>query len=374
MRVTILAIPPVLPLIHDELHLSEAQVGFLIGLPLIMFAAAAIPGSLLIARLGANLTLLAGMIITAAAAAGRAGAPDVWLLYAATMLMGFGIAIMQPALPSLVREWMPHRIGFGTAVGTNGMLVGVTLAPALTIPVVLPLVGRSWRLDVLIWALPVVLTAVLFVLLTPSGHWRMRPRRISGGRWWPDWKSPATWLLGLTFASNNSIYFGTNAFLPDYLTGLGRADLIGAALGWLNGAQLIASFVLILFAEHAHRRAWPYLVFGPMTLLALLGVLFLPGGWVVAAAALVGFCTSITFVVTLALPPVLAAAHDVHRVSAGMFTISYTFAVIIPTLSGALWDLTGRPWSAFVPLCICAVTLASLGTVLSLHAPQHDSA
>lgn len=373
MRVTILAIPPLLPLIHDELHLSETQVGLLIGLPLIMFAAAAIPGSLLISRLGASLTLVLGMALTAAGAAGRAGAPDVWLLYAATMLMGFGIAIMQPALPSLVREWMPDRIGFGTAVGTNGVLVGVTLAPTLTIPVILPLVGHSWRLGLLIWALPVVVTAILFVMLTPPSHWRSGSRRAIGARWWPDWRSPVTWLLGLTFGSNNSIYFATNAFLPDYLTGLGRADLIGPALGWLNSAQLIASFVLILFAEQAHRRTWPYLIFGPMTLLALLGVLFMPGAWMVAAAGLVGFCTSITFVVTMALPPVLAAAHDVHRISAGMFTVSYTCAVIIPTLSGALWDLTGRPWAAFVPLCICAVMLACFGTVLSLQAPHPDS-
>jgi len=32
-RLTILAIPPVLPLIRDELHMMEAQVGFLVGLP-----------------------------------------------------------------------------------------------------------------------------------------------------------------------------------------------------------------------------------------------------------------------------------------------------------------------------------------------------
>jgi hypothetical protein len=53
----------------------------------------------------------------------------------------------------------------------------------------------------------------------------------------------------------------------------------------------------------------------------------------------------------------------VPRTAAGMFTISYTCAIIIPTICGALWDLTGKPWTAFVPLCLCAVALAVLDTI-----------
>ena len=53
-----------------------------------------------------------------------------------------------------------------------------------------------------------------------------------------------------------------------------------------------------------------------------------------------------------------------------MFTISYTCAIIIPTICGALWDLTGRPWTAFVPLCLCAVALTVLGGVVARYPPQ----
>ena len=56
-RAPILAVPPVIPLIHGDLDLSEAQVGFLMGLPSAMFALAAVPGSLLVARLGVVATL-----------------------------------------------------------------------------------------------------------------------------------------------------------------------------------------------------------------------------------------------------------------------------------------------------------------------------
>ena len=53
LRMTILAVPPVIPQIHDDLHMTETQVGLLMSLPMVMFALAGIPGSLLIARSGA---------------------------------------------------------------------------------------------------------------------------------------------------------------------------------------------------------------------------------------------------------------------------------------------------------------------------------
>src|SRR3954471_7038635 len=82
MRLPLLAVPPVIPLIHDDLRMSETQVGALIGLPLIMFAVAAVPGSLLIARLGVMRVAAGGLLVTALAAAARSAAFDVWTLYA----------------------------------------------------------------------------------------------------------------------------------------------------------------------------------------------------------------------------------------------------------------------------------------------------
>jgi MFS transporter, CP family, cyanate transporter len=45
-----------------------------------------------------------------------------------------------------------------------------------------------------------------------------------------------------------------------------------------------------------------------------------------------------------------------------MFTISYAVAVIIPVISGLVWDVSGAPFSAFVPISLC-------GGLLMLLAP-----
>jgi CP family cyanate transporter-like MFS transporter len=281
--------------------------------------------------------------------------------------MGFGVAIMQPALPALLREWLPRRVALGAAVSTNGLLTAVMLAPAITIPLVLPLVGQSWRLDLVAWSAPVLVAVLLFAVLAPRGAQASPHDAISGRLWWPDWKSPLIWLLGLAFGCNNAAYFGANAFLPDYLAHQGRADLIGPALGCLNGAQFVASFVMLAAAERLQRRALPFLVFGPLVLAGFFGIVFSSGGWIVVWATAVGFGTAITFTVMLALPPLLSRPGDVHRTAAGMFTISYACAATVPTVSGALWDLSGVPWLAFVPPGICAVGLTVLGYALSRH-------
>ena len=52
----------------------------------------------------------------------------------------------------------------------------------------------------------------------------------------------------------------------------------------------------------------------------------------------------------------------------GMFAISYTIAVIIPVLCGAFWDLTGLPWTLFLPVGVCAITLTALGFLLTMRA------
>jgi CP family cyanate transporter-like MFS transporter len=385
MRMTILAMPPVIPQVHDELHMSETQVGLLIGLPLALFAIAAVPGSLLIARIGTGLAVIIGMVIAALASGARAAAVDAATLYAASIATGFGVAIMQPAMPTLVRTWLPSHIAYGTIAYTSGMLMGSMFSTVLTIPVVLPLLGGSWRLDLLAWSALSLAIAPAFYLLSPKDPLPTLPRmrgRVGrgqavnsavGGRWWPDWKNPVVWLLGLTFGSNNSAFFSTNAFLGDFLAANGKPELLGPALGWLNGAQILTPIILLLTAERMQRQAWPFLIFGPLLLLSFLGLMFIPSTlWIIITSAMIGFTTAITLIATLALPPLLSAPADVPRTAAGMFTISYSIAIIIPTISGALWDATGVPWTAFVPLCVCAVVLTVLGTVVARYKPAFE--
>jgi CP family cyanate transporter-like MFS transporter len=366
LRFTILAVPPVIARIQADLHLSGTQIGVLNGLPVILFAAAALPGSLLIARFGALSTLIAGLVIAGVASGLRGAVLDLGALYAATVLMGAGIAIMQPALPSLVRQWLPQRIGFGTALFTNGLLVGETFPVALTLPVVLPLVGDSWRIGLVVWGIPLLVIAALLIAFAPRGE---SISAAAPAKWWPDWNNSLIWRIGFAFSSVNSVYFCTNAFLPGHLAAAGRADLTGAALTALNFSQIPASFALLAVAGRLERRVWPFVVSGLLLLACLAGVAFTASMWTIVFAAALGLVGAGLLTLGLTLPALLGAPADVGRMSAAMFAISYTIAVVTSVASGAAWDLTGSPQFAFVPIAVSALSVIVLTPTIRFHRP-----
>src|SRR5262245_677913 len=364
LRLTILAVPPVIPLIHNDLHLSETQVGILTGLPMVLFAGAAIAGSLMIARLGALMALVVGLLLCALGSMLRGVGPHIAMLYFGTVVTAFGVAIMQPSLPSLVRAWLPRRVAFATAVFTNGLLVGEILPAALTIPLVLPAFQQSWQWAFVVWAVPVIGIAAIILAIAPRTP--SAAASAVGQRWMPDFRNPMMWRIGLLLGGVNATYFALNGFLPDYLTRTGRPDLINAALTALNLGQLPASFLLLASADRMVRTVWSYLVCGAVCLACVLAML-LGGAWVIVAAAVWGCFGAAVLVLVLALPPLISPPDDVHRMAAGMFTISYSCAVVVPIISGALWDFTGSTVAPFIPMIVCMISLIGLAPAVVLR-------
>lgn len=361
LRLTILCVPPAIPLIHDDLRLNATQVGILTGLPSLLFALAAVPGSLLIARLGVKSALVIGLAVTALFGAVRGVIADVWWLYATTIVMSVGIAVMQVAMPPAVRAWAPHRIGLATAVYTNGMMIGETLPGALMLTLVMPLAG-TWQKGFVVWSVPVAIVAAAAIAMAPrqNAPTANAPGEVARHSWWPDWRDPLMWRIGIMLGTVSAAYFGANTFIPDYLNSTGQSGWISATLSGLSLGQLPASALLLAFAGRFERKVWPYVVIGSLALLSTVGIVFASGPWVVAFATLEGFCSAGGLILLLALPPFLSAPDDVHRVTAAMFTISYSCAVIVPVISGALWDLSGLGSLAFVPIALCNLGLVVL--------------
>src|SRR5438093_5108208 len=189
-----LAVPPLIPLIHRDLHLDEKAIGAVVSGPVLILAIGSIPGSLLIARLGARGALLAGLGAVAVFGGLRGYGPSVPVLFTSTFLMGLGIAVTQPAFPVLVREWFPRRIAVATAVYSNGILIGETLPTALTTPVgVLPLAHGDWRWALATWSVIVVISAIALGFAAPARG----PKPAVPARWWPNWREPQTALIGI---------------------------------------------------------------------------------------------------------------------------------------------------------------------------------
>ena len=183
-------------------------------------------------------------------------------------------------------------------------------------------------------------------------------------RWWPDWSDSLIWRLGFILSSVNGVYFCANAFIPSYLTSRGRPDLVSISLTALNLAQLPASAIMLAVAGKFERRHWPMVATGVVMLFAIAGIAFSASYWTVAFAALLGFAGAATLTIGFALPAMVSAPEDVGRVSAAMFTISYTVAMIFSVVSGAVWDLAGDPRWAFLPVALSLLPqILLIGTI-----------
>src|SRR5262249_57134008 len=120
--------------------------------------------------------------------------------------------------------------------------------------------------------------------------------------------------------SITSMYFSSNAFIPEYLRHVGRPDLIGPALTALNLGQLPASLLLLAVAGQLERRTWPYVLCGVLCLASVLGMVFLPGAGFIAAAGLLGFAAGGPFVLMLTFPPPLSPPPGLHPLSPAPLT------------------------------------------------------
>jgi CP family cyanate transporter-like MFS transporter len=333
----------------------------------LLLAIAAIPGSLLIARLGSRRALVAGLLAVGVGSALRGVGPALPVLFAMTLVMGTGVAVSQPALPTLTREWFPARVALATAVYSNGLLFGEMIPASFTGPLVAPALGGSWPLTLAFWSAPAFLAAGLLLLAI-----RNEPARGAGARrlWLPDFRDGRMWRAGLVMGFASAAYFGTNTFIPDFVRVTGHPGLKDAGLTALNGCQLAASFVILALGRRLVGARWPFLLAALLIVAGALGVVLTTGPWIVLWASVIGFASALALILTLALPPLLAAEADVPRLSAGIFLIMYASSFVGPLLGGAAWDATGRPAAPFLVLAAggAAMIVLAAGTRLREHA------
>ena len=193
----------------------------------------------------------------------------------------------------------------------------------------------------------------------------MRASRI-----WPDWREGSIWRVGVLLGAVNASYFGLNGFLPGWLARSGGADVVRSSLLALNAAQIPASLLLMVLLEKVVFRRWSYVVAGLLVLAASVSLATAPAAFAIASATVAGFALAWLLTLALALPPLLVAGEDVPRVSAAVFTVSYTIAVLTALSIGALDSAgTGR-FTTVLPIAAAALTVVAVGLTVRRRPDQ----
>jgi len=357
LRTVILGVPPTLPPLHRALSLSYSAAGILTSLPVLLMAAGAIPGAYLVSRVGARRAVAVGLALVALGAALRGAFPSAALLFAFTVVFALGIAVAQPAMPSLAQAWFPTRIGRAVAIYSNGLLVGEVIAASITLPFLL--VPFGWQVALAIWAIPAAIVLALWLIVTPASE----AAAATAGAWLPDWRSGPMLRVGLLMGGASLVYFGMNSWVPDTLDARHAHALIPLTLGALNAMQLPVSFWLALRGERMLGRRWPYVLAGGGSLVGVAGYALGPAGSAPIWAGLAGAGASLAFILNLGLPATFSPS-EVARTSGLMFTIGYGAAFFGPALGGFAWDWTGQFRLALLPMLVGALAMLAFGATL----------
>ncbi len=364
LRIPVLAAPPLAARIGDDLALSQTAIGALTTLPVLMLALGALPGALRIAHLGARRTLVLALMAVALGSAARGLAPPASLLFAATIVMGLGVAAMQPALPALLPAWTPGRVALGSAVYMDGMVMGEFSGARLTLPLIMPLAGDDWRWALAIWSAPALLVAAL--LLVPRGT--ARRREAGRASWQPDWRRPQVWQLGLLLGGAALVFFGTTAYMSSVLAARGETDRLAISLLLFNLSQVVASLLMLWLSRYWIARRPPIIIAAAASALGLAVFMLVPGNTGLAGALVVGFASAEQLILLVSLPPQITDGPGAGRLAAGMFAIGYGIAFLVSLLGGIAADRLGTPYVALVPMVAFAAATVPLAARLQTTA------
>jgi CP family cyanate transporter-like MFS transporter len=336
LRPQLVGIGPLIPSIQDALHTSHAVAGLLGTIPVLCMGLFAPPAAFLSQRFGSRHALFVALALIGAFGIVRAGAPGAVWLVLLTFPVGIGMGLGNALMPVAVKERFADRPVFATGVYAAGINVGATAAAAVAVPVAHGL--GSWRYPLLVFSVVSAALAAGWLVLTRAERGRHtaanvpRPRRL-------PWRDPFGWRLVLAFFFMSSTYYGLNAWLPDIYVEHGWSDgRAGALLAVLNAMQIVAGISISWLADRGGaRRTWLAGCSG-VQILALLGVILLPGGgflWAVVIGSTMGplFSLTMTLPVDLGRSPADVAAYTGLMLGAG-----YSLSALSPLLLGAIRD------------------------------------
>lgn len=356
LRGSIAAVSPVLPDIRADLHMSAGMAGMLTSLPVLCFALGAPGAAWLGRRLGVYRALLVGCLVIALATAVRPYA-GIWLLLAATVVLGLAMTVGNVLMPVAVKRDFGSAAGRITGITTASLSTGAALAAALTAPLAQHL---GWQNALAVWAVMAVAAAA--VLAGPAAREHRPPAPVSAHRRETTTRlrtNPVAWAVTAFLGMQSVTYYAVTAWMPTLLRdtgGLSLADA-GVAMSLFQVLGIPGTLLVPALIHRGRDQRTLGAAIGVAWLVVVVGLVLAPGLWLVwcvAGGIVQGMGISYAFTIL-----VLRSADDhvAARLSAMMQLLGYVVGASGPFLVGLIQGATGSWTLAMVPLWIAAAGL-----------------
>ena len=353
------AVGPVLDELGDELSLSTAALAVVAALPLVCFGLLSPLAPVLAARIGLHRAVLIATAVLLLGVLLRLGGPVG--LFAGTVLLSGGIAVVNVLLPALARAEYRTRsaVVLGATTGSMGLSASIGAGAAQPAS---DLTGSAVR-GLALWAVPILAALLSLALLA-----RRRPEATTP----PPAPGRRTAILRDRVALAVMAYFGLQSlsfyvmltWLPAILEDDAGVSPVAAG-GLVALAAAFAAPLSLLVPPLAARRpgqaGWVLAAFLAAAA-GVVGLLVAPAAAPVLWSLLYGAGTGVTF--PLAMTLILVRSRDVAqtgRLSAASQTAGYLVAATGPLAVGLLHDATGDWRGGLLLLLALLVAQAAAG-------------
>lgn len=365
LRPALTSLGPVLPDIRLDLGLSGLNAGILTTVPVLCLGLLAPPAARMGKLWGTERMLMVALFILGAGLIVRSlgGQPG---LYAGTLLAGSAIGIAGSLLPAVVKRDFPRHADLMTGFYTMALCLGGSLGAGLTVPVQ-QATSDSWRLGLAVWALPALISGILWLPMARADNGGRRATPHHRGLW----RHPLAWQVTLYMGLQSSMAYMVFEWLPTILQSRG---LSSAESGFMLSASVMVQTTTALtgpwLATRGKNQRPAVALMILLTILGLAGLLYAPlvqrWFWVVVLGLGMGgmFSIALALIVLRAASPAMAA--DLSGMAQG---VGYVLAAFGPLALGLIPETFGSwRWAGLLFAIILGFAFVfAMGAARDLH-------
>lgn len=377
LRMPMTSASPLLPRIREDVGLSAASASFLISLPLLCFAVFSPIVPRIAARFGLAHSLFGALIAVNVGIVLRSwvGSFGLW---AGTVLIGVGIAIMNVLLPALIKRDFPDHAGTLTGVYSAFQSLMAALAAAVAVPIA-GLPGWGWQGALGLTLGAGLIGVAVFAPQVRADHVVRRQQVLARNQATPAssaasaaasptaaarprslLRSPLAWVITAFMGFQSTLFYSVLAWWPAIEMSSGISEeSAGFHIAVIQASGIVGSLV----AGWLMKRG----VVGSTVLVAVSTVIVVLAGTMLAPqlallwALMIGTAQGGLFTVALTLFGARARTPmSAARLSGMAQTFGYVIAASVPPVLGVVREATGS-WTAslWILLGIAVITLVA---------------
>lgn len=361
LRTPLTAVGPVIPLIRDDLGISNVLAGFLTTIPLLAFAIISPFVARIARKFSIERTLFVALLLIASGIVLRAFT-DINGILLGTFFIGVAIAFGNVLMPSYMKLRMPLKVGVMMAVYSMSMNISASVAAGISYPIAET--SWNWR-GSLSFALIFVIIAVIIWL--PQLKQKASMHAPTTSRSLPLSKSLLAWAIAAMMGIQSLLFYSTSSWVPDILATQGFS---ASEAGWLSSLMLIAQLPMTFIVPMLASRASMHV---PITISFcasyMLGFIVLYFGWT-SLAPLSMICIGLAGGASFSLVMMLftmrtESIYTSAELSGFAQSTGYLLAAIGPITFGWLHDVTNS-WSATIfAFMLCTIVILVSGLYAS---------